>query len=82
MTDLMHKAEVQEMVRAAYRALDPPAGAGSVYYDPTQLAQVPAGAVAWSLGVGNPPFTPSCPSARTCRPGAAPGSTRFSRRAV
>jgi SAM-dependent methyltransferase len=54
MTDLMHKAEVQEMVRAAYRALDPPAGAGSVYYDPTQLAQVPAGAVAWSLGVGNP----------------------------
>ncbi len=54
MTDLMHKAEIQEMVRSAYRALGPPGGPGSVYYDAEQLAGLPPGAVAWSLGVGNP----------------------------
>jgi len=54
MADLMHKAEIQQMVRAAYRALNAPTGAGAVYYPPTQLADLPAGAVAWSLGVGNP----------------------------
>ena len=32
MTDLMHKAEIQEMVRAAYRTVDVPRGAGAVYY--------------------------------------------------
>jgi arsenite methyltransferase len=53
-TDLMRKAEIQEMVRAAYQALDAPNGAGAVYYHAAQLAEVPAGAVRWSLGVGNP----------------------------
>lgn len=54
MTDLMHKAEIQAMVRAAYQALDAPNGAGAVYYDTQQLEELPTGAVAWSLGVGNP----------------------------
>jgi arsenite methyltransferase len=54
MTDLMHKAEIQEMVRAAYRALDVPNGAGAVHYPPEVLAGLPAGAIAWSLGVGHP----------------------------
>jgi arsenite methyltransferase len=54
MTDLMHKAEIQDMVRAAYRAIDAPTGAAAGYYPPQMLAQVPAGAVAWALGVGNP----------------------------
>ena len=54
MADLMHKAEIQELVRDAYRAFDVPAGAGAVYYSPAQLAELPEGAVAWSLGVGNP----------------------------
>lgn len=54
MTDLMYKAEIQEMVRAAYRALDSPGAAGAAYYLPEQLAALPAGAIDWSLGVGNP----------------------------
>jgi arsenite methyltransferase len=53
-TDLMHKAEIQEMVRAAYRTVAVPRGAGAGYYAPDDLAGLPAGAVAWSLGVGNP----------------------------
>ncbi|HEX2809972.1 MAG TPA: methyltransferase domain-containing protein, partial [Kineosporiaceae bacterium] len=54
MTDLMRKAEIQAMVRTAYQALDAPNSAGAVYYDAGQLAELPAGAVRWSLGVGNP----------------------------
>jgi SAM-dependent methyltransferase/TusA-related sulfurtransferase len=54
MTDLMHKAEIQQLVRAAYRAVDVPRGSGSVYYTAEQLAALPPGAVAWSFGVGNP----------------------------
>jgi SAM-dependent methyltransferase len=54
MADLMHKAEIQAMVRDAYRAVTMPTGAGAVYYTAAQLAQVPDGARAWSLGVGNP----------------------------
>jgi len=54
MADLMHKAEIQAMVRDAYRAVVMPGGAGAVYYLPAQLDQVPAGAADWSLGVGNP----------------------------
>src|SRR6266550_724838 len=54
MADLMHKAEIQAMVAQAYRAVTAPTGAGAVYYTPAQLDQVPAGAAAWSLGVGNP----------------------------
>jgi SAM-dependent methyltransferase/TusA-related sulfurtransferase len=54
MTDLMHKAEIQQLVRAAYVAVDVPRGSGSVYYSAEQLASLPSGAVAWSFGVGNP----------------------------
>jgi arsenite methyltransferase len=52
--DLMHKAEIQAMVRNAYRTLDAPNSAGARYYTDAQLAEVPDGAAAWSLGVGNP----------------------------
>lgn len=54
MTDLMYKADIQAMVRGAYEALDAPNSAGAVYYDVVQLAGLPVGAIAWSLGVGNP----------------------------
>jgi arsenite methyltransferase len=54
MTDLMHKAEIQQLVRAAYLAVDVPRGSGSVYYSAEQLASLPPEAVAWSFGVGNP----------------------------
>lgn len=54
MTDLMHKAEIQQLVREAYLAVDVPRGSGAVYYSSEQLAELPAGAVAWSFGVGNP----------------------------
>jgi len=54
LTDLMHKAEIQQLVREAYLAVDVPRGSGSVYYSAEQLAELPGGAVAWSFGVGNP----------------------------
>ncbi|MPZ88372.1 MAG: methyltransferase domain-containing protein [Nitriliruptorales bacterium] len=54
MSDLMHKAEIQRLVVGAYRAVGSPGGAGSVAYTGAQLAGLPAGAVEWSLGVGNP----------------------------
>ena len=54
MTDLMHKAEIQQLVREAYLAVDVPRGSGAVYYSAEQLAELPPGAVAWSFGVGNP----------------------------
>lgn len=50
----MHKAEIQEMVREAYGRIDGADAAGTGHYPPAQLAQVPAGAARWSLGVGNP----------------------------
>jgi arsenite methyltransferase len=53
-TDLMHKAEIQQLVRDAYGALDSPGGPGAAYYTADQLAWLPSGAVAWALGVGNP----------------------------
>ncbi len=54
MTDLMHKAEIQQLVRDAYRAITTPAAAGAVLYDAAQLAELPPTAEEWSLGVGNP----------------------------
>ncbi len=54
MTDLMHKAEIQQLVRDAYSALDAPGAPAAAYYDAEQLAWLPPGAVAWALGVGNP----------------------------
>jgi arsenite methyltransferase len=53
-TDLMHKAEIQDLVRSAYRAISTPAGAGAGLYDDGQLAQLPLDAQEWSLGVDNP----------------------------
>jgi arsenite methyltransferase len=52
--DLMHKAEIQELVRDAYQAIASPQAAGAVLYPDEQLAQLPPGAEEWSLGVGNP----------------------------
>lgn len=52
--DLMYKDEVQRLVAAAYRELDDPAGAGTSHYDDAELAQIPAGARRWALGVGHP----------------------------
>ena len=42
MADRRHKAEIQAMVREAYRAVSTPTGAGAVYYTAAQLAEVPA----------------------------------------
>lgn len=54
--DLMFQEEIKEAVRNAYSALG--AGGGEAVarrlYEDEELAGVPAGAVEWSLGVGNP----------------------------
>ena len=52
--DLMYKDETQELVANAYRALDTPGGPGTRFYTDDQLAELPAGARDWALGVGNP----------------------------
>lgn len=54
MADLMRKAQIQQFVRAAYRGIDRPTGAGTPYYPPESTADLPAGALDWSLGLGNP----------------------------
>lgn len=56
MTDLMYKAEIQEVIRRVYRGVDVegrPDRAMCPYSD-EELASLPAGAVAWSFGTGNP----------------------------
>jgi arsenite methyltransferase len=56
MTDLMYKAEIQELVRDAYRALDVsdrPEWAMCSYSD-DELASLPPAAVAWAFGTGHP----------------------------
>jgi SAM-dependent methyltransferase len=54
--DLLYQDEIKAIVRNAYSTI--PAGAGDALarrlYSPTELAQLPAGAVRWALGVGNP----------------------------
>jgi SAM-dependent methyltransferase len=54
--DLLHQEEIKEVVRRAYSAL--PSGGGRAVverlYDPEQVSAVPAGAIDWALGVGNP----------------------------
>lgn len=54
--DLLHQDEIREAVRQTYAAI--PAGGGEAVtrrsYSPDELAEVPAGAIAWALGVGNP----------------------------
>ena len=55
-SDLMFQDEIRETVRAAYRAI--PTGAGRAmaerFYSQAELASLPAGAVAWALGVADP----------------------------
>lgn len=54
--DLLHQTEIKDMVRRAYAAL--PAGGGEAVvkrlYSDEQMAGMPAGAIEWALGVGNP----------------------------
>jgi arsenite methyltransferase len=56
MADLMFQDQIREVVRSTYRRAA--GGAGRVMasrlYDEEQLGRVPADAIAWSLGVGNP----------------------------
>lgn len=54
--DLMFQQEIQQTVRQAYGAITSGAGekvARRLYSD-QDLSEVPAGAVQWALGVGNP----------------------------
>jgi arsenite methyltransferase len=54
--DLMFQKEIKDSVREAYSAISTGGGeavARRVYTD-DELAEVPAGAVGWSLSVGNP----------------------------
>ena len=54
--DLMHQEAIHEVVKEAYEALG--TGAGPVLvsrlYPEAEAAELPPGAVAWALGVGNP----------------------------
>jgi arsenite methyltransferase len=54
--DLMFQDEIKDSVRQAYAAIS--TGGGETVarrlYTPDELSEVPAGAVEWALGVGNP----------------------------
>jgi arsenite methyltransferase len=54
--DLMFQDEIKEAVRDAYAGLSEGAGetVARWLYSDKELAEVPRGAVAWALGVGNP----------------------------
>lgn len=52
--DLMFKDDIQRLVHDAYAALETPTGPATRFYEPEQLARLPAGARDWALGVGNP----------------------------
>jgi SAM-dependent methyltransferase len=54
--DLLHQAEIKQVVREAYAALETGGGFRAIgdLYSPEDLASVPEGALAWALGVGNP----------------------------
>jgi SAM-dependent methyltransferase len=54
--DLLFQREIKEAVRDAYRGIQRGAGerVARRLYSEEQLAKVPAGAIAWALGVGNP----------------------------
>lgn len=56
MTDLMYKAEIQQLVRSVYRDLDMSNRPERVMcsYSDAELASLPAAAVAWSFGTGHP----------------------------
>lgn len=54
--DLLYQDEIKQAVRETYRSI--PTGGGEAVtrrsYSPEELATVPAGAMSWALGVGNP----------------------------
>jgi arsenite methyltransferase len=54
--DLMFQEEIKDSVRQAYLAITTGGGEAVVrrVYTPEELAEVPEGAVEWSLSVGNP----------------------------
>lgn len=54
--DLLYQAEVKAAVRTAYSAIGSGGGepVARRLYTQEQLGRVPAGAIAWALGVGNP----------------------------
>jgi len=54
--DLMFQEEIKDSVRQAYSAITTGGGEAVVrrVYTPEELAEVPEGAVEWSLSVGNP----------------------------
>jgi arsenite methyltransferase len=54
--DLMFQDEIREMVRSAYGAITTGAGRAMAqrFYSDEELASLPAEAVDWALGVGNP----------------------------
>jgi SAM-dependent methyltransferase len=54
--DLMFQNEIRDIVRAAYGAITTGAGLAMAhrFYSDEELAEVPAAAVDWALGVGNP----------------------------
>ncbi|MGH9213120.1 MAG: methyltransferase domain-containing protein [Acidimicrobiales bacterium] len=54
--DLMFQDEIHELVRAAYGAITTGAGRPMArrFYSDEELGSVPADAVAWALGTGNP----------------------------
>ncbi|HSJ29366.1 MAG TPA: methyltransferase domain-containing protein [Acidimicrobiia bacterium] len=52
--DLMYSDEIRDLVRDTYQNLSQPDGPGLAFYDEDQVAELPPGARAWALGVGNP----------------------------
>ncbi len=54
--DMLFQQEIKDVVRSVYERIT--AGGGDPVarqlYDGEELAEVPAGAIAWALGVGNP----------------------------
>jgi arsenite methyltransferase len=54
--DLMFQEEIKDAVRQAYSAISTGGGESVArrFYTQEELAEVPAGAVEWSLSVGNP----------------------------
>lgn len=52
--DLMHSDEIKSLVREAYRSIERgEPRIASLLYSPEELADVPASAIRWALGVGN-----------------------------
>lgn len=54
--DLMFQEEIKDSVRQAYSEISSGGGEAVAhrFYSPSELGDVPAGAIEWALGVGNP----------------------------